>query len=209
MPMLLPPIYPITPDALRGAALVAWAGELLDAGCRFLQYRQKSGPDEERLADLDEIVARCHARGCKVIVDDRTDLVMLSGADGVHLGQADLPPSEARQLLGPHKIIGFSTHTWEQFQEALEYPVDYLALGPVFPTGSKIDPDAVVPVQDQDRILSASPLPVVAIGGVAPANALELWKRGFASLAVIGALARAPGEGWREFMRRLPQDQSP
>jgi len=204
MPMLLPPLYPITPEALRGAALTVWVEELLDAGCRLLQVRRKTGPDGERLTELDEIVSRCRVCGCKVIVDDRVDLVMLSGADGVHLGQTDLPPSEARQLLGPDKIIGFSTHTWQQFQEAPDYPVDYLALGPVFPTGSKIDPDAVVPVKDQDRILRTSPLPVVAIGGITPANARELWERGFASLAVIGALAEKPGKGWREFMSRFP-----
>ncbi len=204
MPMLLPPIYPITPDALRGAALMDWVQELLDEGCRLLQVRRKTGPDGERLTELDEIVSRCRMVGCKVIVDDRADLVLLSGADGVHLGQTDLPPSEARQLLGPHKIIGLSTHTWEQFQEALDYPVDYLALGPVFPTGSKIDPDAVVPESDQGRILRTSPLPVVAIGGITPASARELWERGFASLAVIGALADGPGEGWRDFMSRVP-----
>jgi thiamine-phosphate diphosphorylase len=204
MPMLLPPLYPITPEGLRGAGIMAWVAELLHAGCQLLQVRRKTGPDGERLTELDEVVARCHAHDCRVIVDDRVDLAMLSGADGVHLGQTDLPPSEARQLLGPHKIIGFSTHTWEQFQEALDYPVDYLALGPVFPTDSKIDPDAVVPGTDQDRILRTSPLPVVAIGGITPNSARELWERGFASLAVIGALAHEPGEGWRDFMSRLP-----
>jgi thiamine-phosphate diphosphorylase len=204
MPMLLPPLYPITPEALRGAGLMAWVAELLHAGCHLVQVRRKTGPDGERLTELDEVVARCHAHDCRVIVDDRVDLAMLSGADGVHLGQTDLPPSEARQLLGPHKIIGFSTHTWEQFQEALDYPVDYLALGPVFPTDSKIDPDAVVPRTDQDRILRTSPLPVVAIGGITPNSARELWECGFASLAVIGALAHEPGEGWRDFMSRLP-----
>lgn len=183
---------------------MAWVEELLHAGCHLLQVRRKTGHDGERLTDLDEVVARCHAHDCTVIVDDRVDLVMLSGADGVHLGQTDLPPSEARQLLGPDKIIGFSTHAWEQFQEALDFPVDYLALGPVFPTGSKVDPDAVVPEMDQNRILRTSPLPVVAIGGIIPAEAPALWKRGFASLAVIGALADNPGQGWRDFMSRLP-----
>jgi thiamine-phosphate diphosphorylase len=202
--MLLPPIYPLTPDALRGAALMAWVDELLDEGCRLLQVRRKTGPDGERLTELDEIVSRCRILGCKVVVDDRVDLAMLSGADGVHLGQTDLPPSDARQLLGPDKIVGYSTHTREQFREALDYPVDYLALGPVFPTGSKINSDAVVPVKDQDRILRTSPLPVVAIGGITPADARKLWARGFASLAVIGALAENPGNGWRDFMNRYP-----
>jgi len=200
----LPPIYPITPESLRGPALMAWAGELMDEGCRFLQFRQKSGTDAEALRDLDELLALCRAYECKVIVDDRVDLVMLTGADGVHLGQSDLPPSEARQLLGTGKLIGFSTHSREQFEEALDYPVDYLALGPVFPTTTKDKPSPVVPAQVQTIILASSPLPIVAIGGIAPSNAGELWSRGFASLAVIGALARNPGKGWRDFLSNLP-----
>lgn len=204
MPILLPPLYPITPESRRGPTLMAWAGELLNAGCRLLQYRRKSGPDAERLDELEELLSLCQTYGCRVIVDDRVDLVMLSGADGVHLGQTDLPPLEARQLLGPGKIIGFSTHNAGQFEEALDYPVDYLALGPVFPTATKQNPSPVVPVEVQTRLLGASPLPVVAIGGIAPSNARELWSRGFASLAVIGALAMKPGEGWLDFMSRFP-----
>jgi len=200
----LPPLYPITPENLRGAALKAWVAALLDAGCQFLQYRRKTGPDSDRLADLEVLLGICRTNACKVIVDDRVDLVMLSGADGVHLGQTDLPPSEARQLLGPDKIIGVSTHNLEQFKEALDYPVDYLALGPVFPTATKENPSPVVPTEMQASLLVSSPLPVVAIGGITPACAGELWKRGFASLAVIGALAMNPGEGWRDFMSRFP-----
>jgi thiamine-phosphate diphosphorylase len=147
----------------------------------------------------------CHARGCRVIVNDRVDLCLLSGADGVHLGQDDLPPSEARRLLGPGKIIGISTHTMEQFGEARDSPADYLALGPVFPTGSKADPSPLVQVGIQEAALKAAPLPVVAIGGITPLNAGELWARGFASLAVIGALARDPGPSWREFLAHAPR----
>ena len=204
MSLALPPLYPITPESLRGPALIAWAGELLEEGCRFLQYRRKSGTDDEALRDLDKLLALCRTYGCKVIVDDRVDLVMLSGADGVHLGQSDLPPVEARQLLGTGKLIGFSTHNREQFEEALDYPVDYLALGPVFRTANKENPSPVVPAQVQTIILASSPLPIVAIGGIAPSIAGELWSRGFASLAVIGALARNPGKGWRDFTSNLP-----
>ena len=203
MTFALPPLYPITPNALRGPALIAWAGELLNTGCRLLQYRRKSGPDVERLDELEELLSLCRTYGGKVIVDDRVDLVMLSGADGVHLGQTDLPPAEARQLLGPGKIIGFSTHNAAQFEEALDYPVDYLALGPVFPTATKENPSPVVPVEVQTRLLQASLLPVVAIGGITPDNAGELWSRGFASLAVVAALAENPAKGWRDFISRF------
>ncbi len=150
---------------------------------------------------LEELLALCRSCGCSLVVDDRVDFVLLSGADGVHLGQTDLPPTEARQLLGSGKIIGFSTHNLEQFEEACDGPADYLALGPVFPTGSKADPDPTVPVAIQEEILRRSPLPVVAIGGITPGRARELWARGFASLAVLGALAVRPGEAWRAFMK--------
>lgn len=200
----LPLLYPITPDGLAGPALLAWAGELLEAGCKLLQYRRKSGPDRERLADLEALLALCGTYSCRLVVDDRTDLVILSGADGVHLGQTDLPPSEARQLLGTGRLIGFSTHGWEQAEEAIDSPADYLALGPVFGTTTKANPDPVVPVEVQERVLRASPIPVVAIGGITPRNAPELWARGFASLAVIGALAANPAEGWRAFMAERP-----
>ncbi len=196
----LPPLYPITPDGLSGPALLGWAGELLEAGCRLLQYRRKTGLDRDRLTDLEALLGLCRTYSCRLVVDDRTDLVMLSGADGVHLGQTDLPPSEARQLLGTGKLIGFSTHNWEQAEEALDSPADYLALGPVFGTSTKENADPVVPVEVQERVLRASPIPVVAIGGITPHNARALWQRGFASLAVIGALASRPEEAWREFM---------
>ncbi len=202
--MVLPPLYPITPEGLRGPALVTWAQELLEAGCSLLQYRRKTGSDRERLRDVEDLLALCRSRGCSLVVDDRVDLVILSGADGVHLGQTDLPPTEARQLVGSGKIIGFSTHNLEQFEEAIEQPADYLALGPVFATGSKANPDPTVPLAIQEEILQRSPLPVVAIGGITPGNARELWARGFTSLAVIGALAERPGEAWRAFMKERP-----
>ena len=200
----MPPLYPITPEGLRGPALMAWAQELLEAGCRLLQYRRKTGSDRERLRDVEDLLARCRTYECSLVVDDRVDLVILSGADGVHLGQTDLPPTEARQLLGSGKIIGFSTHNLEQFEEACEWPADYLALGPVFPTGSKAHPDPAVPVAVQEEILRRSPLPVVAIGGITPLNAAELWARGFPSLAVISALAENPGRAWRAFLKERP-----
>ncbi len=204
MALILPPLYPITPDGLRGEALLSWAGAILEAGCRLLQYRRKSGPDRERLADLEALLALCHSRACKILVDDRVDLCLLADADGVHLGQDDMAPAETRQLLGAGKIIGLSTHSLRQVEEALDEPVDYLALGPVFPTASKANPDDVVTPGIQEAAIARSPFPLVAIGGITPSNAPHLWVRGFASVAVIGALSRNPGDGWRAFMAASP-----
>ena len=107
-------------------------------------------------------------------------------------------------MLGADELIGFSTHNLEQFRMALEYPADYLSLGPVFPTGSKERPDPVVPMDVQTTILKDSTRPVVAIGGITPDNAAELYGRGFASLAAIGAFDRDPAAAWMAFKRRFP-----
>jgi thiamine-phosphate pyrophosphorylase len=204
MAITLPPVYPITPESLRGRALFAWVEELLAAGCRLLQYRRKEGPDAEALQDLKVIVGLAREGGASVIVDDRPDLCLLAGADGVHLGQEDLPPEEVRRFLPPSALIGLSTHSILQFEEALDAPVDYLALGPVFATSSKGNPDPVVPVSVQKEVLRRATKPVVAIGGITPAGAGELFARGFASVAVISYLERDPAAGFRAFLTVAP-----
>lgn len=198
--LVLPPVYPITPENLQGEALAGWARALFASGATLLQFRRKQGPDGRKLEDLCRLVEAARPFRARVVVDDRVDLCLLAGAAGVHLGQSDLPPTEARRLLGKGAWIGFSTHTLEQFEEALDLPVDYLALGPVFPTSTKEGADPVVPPLVQREVLRRSPLPVVAIGGVTARKASELWRRGFASVAVISALAAAPAEAFAEFM---------
>ncbi len=197
----LPLIYPISPESLRGPELLRWAQALAAEGCTLIQYRRKSGPDGERLSELRALLDALRPSGCRVVVDDRVDLCLLAGAHGVHLGQFDLPPSDTRSLLGPDVIIGFSTHSVGQALEAMDLPVDYIALGPVFPTTSKAKPDPVVSPADQQAVIRAARVPVVAIGGITPASAGELWRRGFASLAVISALEGDPASGWRRFVR--------
>jgi thiamine-phosphate pyrophosphorylase len=196
----LPPVYPITPERLRAEELMGWAERLLSAGCRFFQYRRKTGTDRARHEELSALLALAKTAGARVVVDDRPDLCLLCGADGVHLGQGDLPAEEARRLLPRGRIVGFSTHGLEQFLEAREAPVDYLALGPVFPTASKEGADPVVPVPVQEEVIRLSPVPVVAIGGITPEGAPSLWARGFASVAVIGALEADPAGAWGAFM---------
>lgn len=205
MSLALPPVYPISPESLSGHALMAWAEALLGAGCPLLQYRRKSGADAQRLAELRRLVGLARGAGARVVVDDRPDLCLLAGADGVHLGQGDLPAEEVRRFLPRGAVLGVSTHTEEQFLEALELPADYLALGPVFPTASKERPDPVVPVPLQERLLRlAGGRPVVAIGGITPVNAGALLGRGFSSVAVISALERSPADAYRSFMAAVP-----
>ena len=204
MAFFLPPVYPITPESLGGHALLVWVEELLSAGCRFFQYRRKSGGDADKLQELKIVLALAREAGARVIVNDRPDLCLLAGADGVHLGQGDLPSDEVRRFLPHDAIIGLSTHNLEQFEEASGLPVDYLALGPVFATASKRDPDPVISAAHQEAALKRADKPVVAIGGVTPARARELFVRGFSSVAVISCLAREPAAGFKALMAELP-----
>lgn len=197
----MPRVYPITPAKPDSRSLLHWIGELLDSGCTFLQFRRKGRTDAEQLGELDAVLERALPFGARVIVDDRCDLCMLAGAAGVHLGQGDLPPAEARALLGPAAILGFSTHNLAQARAGSLEPVDYLALGPVFPTGSKTNPDPLVSGEIQETVVSACPLPLVAIGGITAERAHELWARGFDSVAVISAFEDDPRTAWEAFGR--------
>ncbi len=175
----------------------------MSAGCSLLQFRRKGGDDRENLDDLTALVNVAHRTGCRVIVNDRVDFAILTGADGVHLGQEDIPPADARTMLGSQRLLGLSTHNQEQFEEGLDSPVDYLALGPVFSTHSKKQVDPVVEAALQVALVKRANLPVVAIGGIEPHKAGALYARGFASLAAIDAFAREPALAWRRFREAL------
>lgn len=204
-----PPVYPITPEALQGGDLLRWARSLFEAGASLVQFRRKGGSDTAKLGDLRALVEAARPFGARVIVDDRVDLCLLAGAQGVHLGQTDLPVPEARILLGKGFWIGFSTHSLEQFEEALDLPVDYLALGPVYPTATKAGADPVVPPLVQREALRRSPVPVVAIGGVTARKAPELWRRGFASVAAVSAFAEDPAGAFAAFREAAGQAGPP
>jgi thiamine-phosphate pyrophosphorylase len=131
--------------------------------------------------------------GVRLIINDRADIALALGADGVHLGQDDLPPAAARELLGERAVIGCSTHNEEQAREAIELPVDYIAIGPVFQTSSKENPDPVVGLEGLRRVRRiVGQIPLVAIGGVSAENAREVLTAGADSLAVISLLLGEP-----------------
>jgi thiamine-phosphate pyrophosphorylase len=187
-----PFLYPIVDVATVGEEqVVDTVAALAALGQRLLQLRAKS-LDGRRLVSLARAsVAAAHAHGVRLLVNDRPDVALIAGADGVHLGQDDLPPADARAILGPEAIIGFSTHSLAQLAEAEREPVDYLALGPVFPTTSKEDPDPVVGPELVGRARALTRLPLVAIGGITRANAAAVAAQGADGLAVIGDLMRA------------------
>ena len=163
---------------------VRLAEAFFTGGARLVQVRNKKAGTREFLSQVERILSFAPSDG-RVIVNDRVDVALLAGAAGVHLGQTDLPPAAARQILGSGRIIGFSTHNLEQAVEADSLPVDYLAVGPVFATSTKDNPDPVVGIEKLAIICRAVKKPVVAIGGITLDNAKAALSAGAASVAVI------------------------
>lgn len=178
---------------------VRLAEALFAGGARLVQVRNKKAGARDFLSQVERILSFAPSDG-RVIVNDRVDVALLAGAAGVHLGQTDLPAAAARQILGPDRIIGFSTHNLEQAVEADSLPVDYIAVGPVFATSTKDNPDPVVGVEKLAMICRAVKKPVVAIGGITLDNAKAALGAGAASVAVIRDLLAHPDVAQRTRM---------
>ena len=185
----LPRLYTFA-DASFGDP-VRLAEALFNAGARIIQVRNKRGSARELLEQVERILSFA-PRGAEIIVNDRVDVALISGAGGVHLGQDDVPPVEARRILGLDRMIGFSTHNLEQAMRAEKLPVDYVAVGPIFLTATKERPDAVVGLENLSAICQAIRKPVVAIGGIKLENAEDVLKAGATSVAVISDVLSAP-----------------
>ena len=193
------------------AARAGWsvpdlADAYLQAGVRFLQVRAKEAAARDVLAWTEMIVRR--AGDAWVIVNDRVDIAMVARTGHVHLGQDDLPVLEARALLGPDAVIGLSTHTPEQIDEAFGLPVDYVAVGPVFGTHTKAtgyDPVGLAGVRQAHAAAHAAGVPLVAIGGITLDTAAEVIAAGASAVAVITDLLYEahPGTRVRAYMERL------
>lgn len=194
--MQLPRLYPILDTATlaaRGALdPVRAARAFLDAGVQILQLRHK-GHFDSSLFELTRAIANdCRSAGVPFFLNDRVDVALMVDAPGIHLGQTDLPAVEARRL-APGAIIGFSTHNESQLLDtAAHADAGYLALGPVFATQSKLNPDPEVGLDQFRRWRALTPKPVVAIGGITPANARTVLNSGADSLALISALYPDP-----------------
>ncbi len=185
----LPRIYPITDKALAGRdSHLSIVKELVCGGARLVQVRDKHTPVRELLLDLLRCVEFCSRHEVLLIVDDRCDLALSAGASGVHLGQEDLPPDAARKLLGPSRIIGYSTHTLAQIRRASSLPIQYAGFGPVYSTSTKLHPSPVVGLQMLRRACQQSALPVVAIGGIGLQEVPMVLEAGASSAAVISAV---------------------
>jgi len=200
----LPRLYPILdagcfPDA---NAMFAAAEELAAVGCTLLQYRNKRGSARRMLEDARALRSRLGPT-VKLVMNDRADLCLAAQYDGLHVGQDDLLPESARSIIGPARWLGVSTHNPEQLAEADRTTADYLAIGPIFATSSKANPDPVVGLQGLRRARELTRKPLVAIGGITRANARSVIEAGADSVAVISDLLRYPRKSAEEFFEIL------
>jgi len=191
--------------ALGGTPLAAAVGAMAGAGVRWIQVRAKRCSGRDFFQALEGSCRAVEGSGCVLWVDDRADLAALFPVAGVHVGQADLPPSSARRVVGPEKWIGVSTHDETQLAVADADPeVDLVAVGPVFATTGKADPDPVVGLPSVQRARARTAKPLVAIGGIDAGNAAAVLAAGADAVAVLGAVCREPSlEGIAKACRRL------
>jgi len=189
----LPRIYPITDRGVSTLSHADQVARLLAGGATFIRLREKHSPAREFFAEAIDAVRLAHAAGARIIINDRVDIAMAVGADGVHLGQTDMPVSAARSLLGDEAIIGYSTHNLAQVGSALQLPIDYLAFGPIFATRSKENPDPVAGLERLRATKSlAGQMPVVAIGGIRLSTLDDVFSAGADSAAIISEIVSNP-----------------
>lgn len=193
MKFTIPKIYPITDTRISGLSHLEQVRRLISGGASFIQLRDKDAPSGDFYRAALECVEHAHANGARIIINDRADIALAAGADGVHLGQDDLDPKHARSLLGASAIIGYSTHSLEQARAALGYPIDYLAIGPVFETQTKKDHDPVIGLEGLRALRDLEPgCPIVAIGGIDLQNAASVLAAGADSIALVSSVVSQP-----------------
>jgi thiamine-phosphate pyrophosphorylase len=191
----LPKIYPLTDVGLTGLTHAEQVRRLARGGASLIQLRDKTSGARDFLESAKAAIVAARECGVKLIINDRADIAATVGADGVHLGQDDLPVAAARELLGTRAIIGVSTHSLSQAEAATKLEIAYLAFGPIFSTGTKVDPSPEVGLDGLKAVRSkVREFPLVAIGGITADRALEVLQAGADSVAVISALLKNPHE---------------
>jgi thiamine-phosphate pyrophosphorylase len=200
----IPKLYAILdPSTFReNQTMFRAAEDLVAAGVSLIQYRDKAGDARQMLDHARELKLRL-GNSVKLIMNDRADLALVAGFDGVHVGQDDLSPAGARKIIGDTLRLGVSTHNPDQVTEAGQTSADYIAVGPVFATGSKVNPDPVIGLEGVHRARGLTRKPLVAIGGITRANCRSVIDAGADSVAVISDLIREPGKSAEAFLRIL------
>lgn len=205
MPLTLPPVYPITDVLISGLSHAEQVEQLAAGGATLIQLREKHASPREFYEAALQAVKVARILGVRIIVNDRVDIALAIGADGVHVGQDDLPPARARELIGPDRILGYSTHSMIQALEAHAESADYIAVGPIFPTSTKANPDPAVGLALLRQLKAQLAKPLVAIGGLTLETATLAIEAGATSVAVISDLyaTGCPAERIRDFLNRV------
>ncbi|PYS20479.1 MAG: thiamine phosphate synthase [Acidobacteria bacterium] len=205
-PFFLPPLYPILVPSRIGsgglAEICGFARELVAGGTTLIQLGEKQASAKEILRLAREL-RRVLPAEIKLIVNDRADLAVAVQADGVHVGEDDIPPEAARQIVGPNRILGVSTHNPEQTEKASQSFVDYVAIGPVFNTTSKNNLDPVIGLEGVRRARARTQRPLVAIGGITLQNCQSVIRSGADSVAVISELLGDPRKTTADFLLKM------
>jgi thiamine-phosphate pyrophosphorylase len=207
----LPRIYPITDTRISSLTHTQQVKRLIDGGATFIQLRDKTSSARAFYEDALHAFRIARSAGATMIINDRVDVAAALGADGVHLGQTDMPVPLAREILGADTIIGYSTHNLEQVKVALDLPTDYLAFGPVFQTRSKQNPDPAVGLENLAKVKSlAGSMPIVAIGGIGRSTVAAVVQAGADSAAIISDILSTPekiAENIRELLLLVDDKQ--
>lgn len=205
MRLVLPRLYVILDASLLNNSPHQCAADVAAAGVRLFQYRDKSASARDFLATSRELVSSLNSHGASLVVNDRPDVAVLAAAKGLHVGQEDLEPDQARTVVGQEMWIGTSTHNLEQFRRAAATSADYIAVGPIFATTSKTNPDPVVGLELIRQVRKLTEKPIVAIGGITLERAASVIAAGADSVAVIRDVVCAanPGERARRFLDTL------
>ena len=188
---MLPRLYAIT-DASASLSHVEQVEAFVRGGARLVQIRDKRAGGRELYEIVVAAVRIARGAGAQIVVNDGVDVALAAAADGVHVGQGDLSAEDARRILGPDRIVGLSTHSREQAAEASRLPVDYVAIGPVYATSTKENPDPVVGLEGVRAVREIVSQPLVAIGGITLARAPEVIAAGADTVAVVSDLFVGP-----------------
>ena len=198
-------VYPLTDRQISGLSHEQQVRALSSSGARIVQLREKKLDGREFYGEAAAALNIARQQGVRIIVNDRVDIALALKADGVHLGQDDLPPAVARQILGNDAIIGLSTHNLAQVKLAVEMPVDYVALGPIFPTTTKQSSNKPVGLDAVNKARELlGDIPLVVIGGITEANGRQLLHLGSTALAIITDCWKRHNDG-SETRRKLFQ----
>lgn len=189
---MFPSLYAVLDQRLMKTPVVKCAKDLVSAGVELIQYRAKELTPRAYFATCSSLAEALASGNARLIINDRPDIAAMVGAGGVHVGQDDLAPGDARKICGSGRWVGVSTHNLEQVRAAAKAPVDYIALGPIFPTSTKKKPDPVVGTSLIREARKLTQKPIVAIGGITLERASEVFAAGANSVAVIRDLLDAP-----------------